>query len=652
MRAGLLGLLALCCPAIVVAAPPPITAFTNFPKFELMKVSPNGTYLAFTRHTTEHEVMTVLRMQDLKPTTQSHFGDRIDIWSFAWANDSRLLISPTRRFPGLIQYKAPTGEIIGLDADGKDAELLFGYQAGKQQIGTRVVQRESVFAAAELLDTLPADPAEVLIQTYGYGIEGEFNSAYRMNVGTGMLKKVAGSPVRNGTFQTDSEHRIALVSGESREGNSRVFYRATDASEWKMLADAAMGEGALLPVATSGRKEEFYVLDDRDASTRGVFAWTPETGAQRLLFRHPDVDADLEGVDPSGKPWGFWYVDHFPRYWYPDPEHPLAQLHKWLCTTFPDHEVAITSQTDDMTLAVARISGPRTPPIFYVVDVKQRKFLHQLRSRPDLKREDLAAVEPIEFNARDGRKIRGYLTMPNGPGAKQLPMIVMVHGGPHGVYDGFGFDFEAQLFASRGYVVLQVNYRGSAGRGRVFQADGYGKWGREMQDDVTDGVRWAIGDGVADPKRICIYGGSYGAYSALTGAFREPGLFRCAVGMAGIYDLPLMFEKGDIQTVRSGINYLKLAVGTDKEELKRRSPVYNADKIRIPVLLLHGKVDERAPYEHAKRMRDALEKAGNPPVWSTEWGERHGFFDEANRAAAYGLMLEFFAKHLGAAEGA
>jgi dipeptidyl aminopeptidase/acylaminoacyl peptidase len=170
-----------------------------------------------------------------------------------------------------------------------------------------------------------------------------------------------------------------------------------------------------------------------------------------------------------------------------------------------------------------------------------------------------------------------------------------------------------------------------------------------MQDDITDGVRWAIGDGVADPKRICIYGGSYGAYAALTGAFREPDMFRCAVGMAGVYDLPLMFEKGDIQTVKSGINYLKVAVGTDTEELKRRSPVYNADKIRAKVLLLHGKIDERAPFEHAKRMRAALEKAGNPPEWSTEWGEGHGFFDPANRAAAYELMLKFFDKHLGAA---
>jgi dipeptidyl aminopeptidase/acylaminoacyl peptidase len=361
------------------------------------------------------------------------------------------------------------------------------------------------------------------------------------------------------------------------------------------------------------------------------------------------ADLRLAGVDPAGRAWGFAYHDHFPRYWYPDPEHPLAQLHEWLRGAFRGHDIRITSQTDDLKLAVAMISSPLMPPSYYVVDVPGRKLLIQLSSRPDLKSEQLAKVEPVEFNARDGTKIRGYLTTPRGAPEKGLPMIVVVHGGPHFVYDTYGFDFEAQLFASRGYAVLQVNYRGSGGRGREFQGAGYGRWGREMQDDITDGVRWAIGDGVADPKRICIYGGSYGAYAALTGVFREPDMFRCAVGLSGVYDLPLMFEKGDIQSVQSGMNYLKTAVGTDMEELRRRSPVYNADKIRVPVLLLHGKLDERTPFEHAKRMREALEKAGNPPEWSTEWGEGHGFFDEKNRAAAYELVLRFFAKNLGPA---
>jgi dipeptidyl aminopeptidase/acylaminoacyl peptidase len=640
-------LLALHIPLAVAAGPAPVTAFTNFPKYESMKISPDGKSLAFSRHTTEHEIITILHYPELKLSGQAHFGDRIDIESFVWANNQRLLISPTRRFPGLMAFKAPTGEIIGINADGRGDDMLFGWAAGEDQRDTRIARRQSTYSAARVVARLPETPDEVLIQTYGYGMEGEFNSVYRMNVNNGKLRRVVGSPVRNGTFVPDESRNIAFVWGDDREGNAQVFWRKPDDTEWSQFSSAAMGEGWMLPVSPAGRAGEFYGLGDEDAPTDGVFALTPASGEKKLLYRHPVANLGLAGVDPSGKAWGFSYEDNFPQYWYPDPEHPLAQLHQWLRGAFRGRDVNITSTTDDLSIAVVTVSSPLTPPTYYVVDVSGRQLLAQLPSRPDLKSDQLAQVDPFEFTARDGLKIRGLLTIPRGAPEKGLPMVVVVHGGPHGVYDRYGFDWEAQLFASRGYAVLQVNFRGSGGRGRAFESAGYGRWGREMQDDITDGVRWAIGDGVADPNRICIYGGSYGGYAALTGAFREPDLFRCAIGLAGVYDLPLMFEKGDIQSVESGINYLEKAVGTDAEELKRRSPVYNADRIKAKVLLLHGKLDERVPLEHAKRMRAALERAGNPPEWSTEWGEGHGFFDEGNRAAAYERILEFLAKHLG-----
>lgn len=648
----LTAVLALVLPALAFAEPPPVASFTNFPAYSGMKISPSGTHLAFIRQTTEFEAIAVLELKEMKQASQTAFGNLVGIDSFVWANDSRLLIAPTRRFPGYTASKQPTGEILGIDADGKQVELLFGYAAGEEAKGRSLQRRESVYAAADVIDVLPADPDNVIIQTIGYGIEGTFNAAYTMHIRTGRTRKLATSPVRNGEFLTDADHHVALVYGQDAEGNNHVYYRSRESGDWELKANSGIDKGSLWPVARAGKPGSFYVLDDRDAETRGVFIWTPETGEHRLLFRHPVADITRAGVDQAGVAWGFRYVDHFPEYWYPDPEHPLARLHRGLRAQFPDHDVSITSQTDDNRLAVARISGPRTPSVFFVVDIGTGKLMQKLVSRPSLAPTALASVDPIEIVARDGLKIRGYLTVPGGVDARRLPMIVLVHGGPHGVYDGYGFDYEAQLFASRGYAVLQVNFRGSGGRGREFESAGYGKWGLEMQDDITDAVRWAIQDGVADPKRICIAGASYGAYSALTGVYREPEMFRCAVGMAGVYDLPLLFERGDIQTITRGMNYLKFAVGTDTEELKRRSPVYNAEKIRTPVLLLHGKIDERAPFEHAKRMREALEKAGNPPEWFTEWGEGHGFLDEGNRQAAYERLLDFFDRHIGKAAGA
>ncbi|NJN51566.1 MAG: S9 family peptidase [Gammaproteobacteria bacterium] len=178
-------------------------------------------------------------------------------------------------------------------------------------------------------------------------------------------------------------------------------------------------------------------------------------------------------------------------------------------------------------------------------------------------------------------------------------MIVIPHGGPHGVYDTYGFDGEIQLLANQGYAVLQVNFRGSGGRGRAFQAAGYGEWGEKMQDDITDAVKWTIAEGTADPNRICIFGASYGGFAALSGVTRDPDLYRCAVGYVGVYDLNLMFDKGDIQSVAFGMNYLKRVLGTDTADLTRRSPVNHADNIKVPVLLIHGKLDERAPIEHS-----------------------------------------------------
>ncbi len=651
MNARVAWLLALCIPLAAAAQAPPVTLFTNFPKYESMKISPDGKFLAFSRHATEHEIITVMHYPALKLSGQAHFGDRIDIDDFMWANNTRLLISPTRRFPGLMDFKAPTGEIIGINADGRADEMLFGWAAGQDQRDTRIARRQSTYSAAEIVARLPATPDEVLIQTQGYSAEGEFNSVYRMNVNNGKLRRLVGSPLRNGNFLVDENREVAYVWGNDRAGDPQVYWRKPQDAEWTLFESGKMGEGWLLPVAPSGRGGEFYGLGDRDAPTDGVFAITPATGEKKLLYRHPIANLKLAGVDPSGRAWGFSYEDHIPRYWYPDETHPLAALHQWLRGAFRGHEVGITSVTDDLSLAVVTVSAPQSPRTYYVADIPGRKLLVALASRPDLKADQLARVEPIEFTARDGLKIRGYLTTPKGAPDKGLPMVVVVHGGPHGVYDSYGFDWETQLFASRGYAVLQVNYRGSGGRGREFLRAGYGRWGREMQDDITDGVRWAIGDGVADPKRICIYGGSYGAYAALTGAFREPDMFRCAIGMAGLYDLPLLFEKGFIESREIELNFLEMAVGTDKEELKRRSPVYNADKIKARVLLLHGKLDERTPFEHAKRMREALEKAGNPPEWSTEWGEGHGFFDEANRAAAYEKILQFLAANLGSSAG-
>jgi dipeptidyl aminopeptidase/acylaminoacyl peptidase len=632
--------------ATATLAAPPVSAYLNFPQIESLKISPNGKLLALTKRSEQFETITVLRYPEATVVTHKHLGELAEIERFEWATDSRLLIQPARRLPGLA-YKAPTGEIVGMDADGSHVDTLFGFSAGKFQTGSIVEQRQATYLWARIIDMLPDDPKTVLIQTRSYEREGGSGSVQRMDVKTGRLSRIAGSPVEEADFVTDSHHELMFVSGVTRKGEVQTWKFKPAEQGWAMVANSGSMDGRLWPFEDTANPDEFIALDSQKLPTDSVVIWNAKTQERRVLFKNDAVDVSPDGVDGRNHVWVYRYDDHYPEYWYPDPEHPLARAHRMLRSTFKDASVDFTSETADQSMVVAMVSAPRTPPVFYVVDVNKLKVLQQLPAYPDLRREDLSITDPVELKVRDGVKIRGYLTTPNGTNGKKLPLVLLVHGGPHGIYDRYAFDPEVQLLASRGYAVLQVNFRGSGGRGREFEHSGYGRWGREMQDDLTDAVKWAIGAGVADRDRVCILGTSYGGYAALTGAFREPELFKCAVGVAGVYDLPLLFEKGDVQEMARDVAYLRAAVGTDANELRQRSPAFNADRIKIPVMLIHGKDDQRAPFEHAQRMRAALQKAGNPPEWISETGEAHGISNEAHRAEVYEKILAFFAKHIG-----
>ena len=257
-------------------------------------------------------------------------------------------------------------------------------------------------------------------------------------------------------------------------------------------------------------------------------------------------------------------------------------------------------------------------------------------------------MEPIKLKSRDGLDLSGYLTRPLGQEqGKNLPLVVYVHGGPFGVRDYWGYDPTVQMLASRGYAVLQVNFRGSGGYGHAFEVAGYRQWGGTMQDDVTDATKWAIEQGIADAKRICIYGGSYGGYAALMGAAREPDLYRCAIGDAGVYDLRLMLTRGDIQDTTYGVNYIKEAIGDDTSLLAARSPITHIDKIKASLMLIVGGQDKRVPPIHGESVRAALGKRGIKHEWLYQRTEAHGFYDEKNIEDMYVRILAFLDASIG-----
>ena len=203
------------------------------------------------------------------------------------------------------------------------------------------------------------------------------------------------------------------------------------------------------------------------------------------------------------------------------------------------------------------------------------------------------------------------------------------------------------MLASRGYSVLQVNFRGSGGYGRAFESSGYGEWGASMQDDLTDATLWAIKEGFTEAGKVCISGASYGGYAAMMGAVREPDLYACVVAYAGVYDLKLMFEKGDIPSRESGLVFLRKVIGEDEEVLRQRSPVYNLDKVKAPIFIVHGKEDRRVDIEHAYRLRKGLEELGKPYEWLVKPKEGHGFYKPENQLEYFERILAFFDKYIG-----
>ena len=260
-----------------------------------------------------------------------------------------------------------------------------------------------------------------------------------------------------------------------------------------------------------------------------------------------------------------------------------------------------------MALALVYVYSDRNPSDFYVFDITRKGATHLASRRDWVDPEYMGTMRAVAIPARDGRILHGFLTVPAGSDGKDLPLVINPHGGPFGPADLWHFQTEPQLLASRGYAVLQVNFRGSGNYGRDHLRSGYRQWGLKMQDDLADATRWAAAQGIAEADRVCIYGASYGGYAALMGAARDPSIYRCAIGYVGVYGVPLKFNDGDIRDSKSGTNFLQESLGGDREKLAQTSPTRLAANIKVPVFLAAGGADKRAPL---KALRNDARRAG------------------------------------------
>jgi len=627
--------------AAPVFAEVPLEEFTRLPLYSQIKISPTGEYLAATVRNDDGQNSLVIMRTDAREITANLRGFGRDfITNFIWANDERVLVLLGTKY-GSLDAPSATHDIAAVNWDGSRKEWLFG--RGKESN----VAFDRTYKVANILSLLDDDDEHVLIGVNDYSNPNStYTEVYRLDVYSGSTSKVTTAPTRGAQVVTDNDGAVRLAISADPDNENAIIIHERVGKRWQLSGTYHGKEGTVSPVAYAPDNRVLYVLDNRETDTNSLYFWNTDSEEVELIHESDIVDISSVEIAPDGHLLGVYTEPDYPSFTLLNDQHKMAAPLMAVRNTLRGYRVRPTSMTEDGKLAIIRASSDRVPPIYFMFDFETNELAKIVSVLPNIDASQMRPMEPYKLEVRDGTEMYAYLTRPDdsdGP----FPMVVLPHGGPHGVRDYWSYSPDVQMLASRGYAVLQVNYRGSGGYGRDFLYTGYGKWGTIMQDDLTDATLWAIDAGIAAKERVCIYGGSYGGYAAMMGVVREPDLYQCAIAYVGVYDLELMYKKGDIPTSDSGITFLKQAVGEDEEDLRSRSPLHNLEKLIAPVFIVHGGVDHRVDVEHAYRLRDRMEELGKPYEWMLKPKEGHGFYRPENRLELYERMLVFLDKHIG-----
>jgi len=636
----------------------PLQDFARHAKFRAAKISPDGEYLAVTGIVDDKTMLGLIHLADMKAVNINP-RSREDIDRFWWAAPNKVMYTVAVHF-GSIVNPAGTGELFTVNADGTGSNIIFGLRVSNNVVPKAthieppaVSERATgVFVAA-----LPDDPDHAIMAQYPWREHATaadvFPAAYKIDLRDGHKTPLATAPLRGATFVADHHGAIRFAYGSAGPGSGlqKVYYRKDAGSTWELVADESTKSGNFIPLMFNRDGTSVYAECAGDSGVGGICRWNPETRKLEVAWSAKEsAQAELVKTFDGQDAFAIRTTLGRPATVLLDKAAPEAALLVTLIKQFPGVDLQLVNASTDGKKVVFLAHGDDDPGVYYLYDAASKKITKLIERRPWLKPQQLAHMEPVTLKARDGLVLHGYLTRPLGKEeAKNLPLVVAVHGGPYGIWDDWDFNTEAQLFASRGYAVLQVNFRGSGGYGYAFEQAGYREWGGKMQDDVTDATRWAIDQGIADAGRVCIYGASYGGYAALEGAVREPDLYKCAIGYAGIYDLRQWAGHNDMARSPSGSGYIEQDIGRDDADLWERSPLAHTERIKAKVMLIVGGADERVPKSQGEAMRAALAKQNNEAEWLYEGNEGHGFYAEAHVTELYGKLLAFLDRQIGAA---
>lgn len=611
----------LASPLFAETKPPTLSLedFFRLPTKTAYRISPDGTHYAFLQPWNDRLNIHVAKIgEEAKRITSS---TERDIRAYAWVNDDALVYLQDKGGDENYHVYVLTKE----GSDVKDLTPFDGVRAG-------------------ILDDLEDDDDHILIEMNRRN--PQIFDVYKVNIHTGEMDMIAENPGTVGGWMTDHKGNIRIAY--AMEGLKRtILYRENQADEFHPIFSTDFTD-SVIPAGFTDDNRQLYVLSNLDRNTKALYTFDPsEKSFGEILYERDDVD--LSGIIWSRERkkllGATYYTEKNQRHFFDD---QTKELFSRLESRFSGYSVGISSMSRDERKMIVSVASDRMPGKLYYHDLDQPdEFRLVADLYPWIDENHMAEMKPISYVTEDGLTIHGYLTLPVGVPAKNLPVVVNPHGGPE-TRDTWGYNPEIQFLANRGVAVLQVNYRISTGYGKDFWMAGFKQWGRKHQDDITEGVRWLIDQGIADRDRIAIYGASYGGYATLMGLIRTPELYACGIDYVGVANLFTLLE--------SIPPYWELArqkmyetIGhpeKDAELFKEISPVFHADKIVAPLFIAQGANDPRVKKAESDQMVEAMRARGVEVQYMVKDDEGHGFRNQENRFDFYRAMEAFLTEHL------
>ncbi len=615
------------------AAPPPVEAFAHVPSMSGVRISPDGRRIAYLRPVNGLPAAFVYDFDSKAPPVAVLASDPT-LAKIAWCrfkNDTVLVCG----YHGTVRSldgPFPASRLVAVNLADRKMKVLI---ERNRDVGSSQFQDE-------ILDWQAGDPTRVLV-----ALREQFDEhpgVYDLDVTTGVLH-LRLQPYRPiDEFTTDATGEVRLGCGV-RDTSMQCFTRDPADGAWRLLVkyEYFLGEGGRLakPLGFGTDPNILYTLGEFEGHDALWRVDLRDREPPQLEFTHPLVDVEGTIRTRSGRLLGVRYDTDRPNVYYLDDAYRDEM--RAVAALVPDHAVEVVSASADEARHIVLARSDVDAGSYYLYDRGKHTLLALGREYPELEPQQLGRMQWIEYAARDGTKIPGYLTVPRGAPAKHLPLIVMPHGGPI-ARDRWRFFFLQQFLVSRGYAVLQMNFRGSAGYGSAWFAAAHQDWGGLTYRDIEDGARWAVSSGVADPGRMAVVGWSFGGYAALLAAVRDGASYRGAISIAGVSDLSELREE---QHRFMNYRIADRQIGDDRAKLKADSPARHAADAATPVLLIHGTRDWQVEVDHSKRMNSALKSAKKPVELILLEGESHQIDGEAARAALLKAVERFLLEHLG-----